>query len=364
MNISAQDKIYVTKSFMPPIEEYNSYVGKIFECGQLTNQGPLVRELEAKLSDYLGVENFHYVTNGTVALQIALKALDIEEGEIITTPFSFVATTSSILWERCKPVFVDIESDNFTIDVNKIESAITPKTRAIMAVHVFGYACNVDEIQKIADKYGIKVIYDAAHAFGSKYKDKSLLSYGDISTCSFHATKVYHTIEGGACVVRDKAVSDKLELIKRFGCVGDEHFSLGINAKQSEFNAAMGLSIFPYLTGIIEKRRKICELYDCLLSSYVQFPKKQKGLEFNYAYYPVVFKSETELLRVFDVLHKEDIYPRRYFYPSLNRLPYLDDCQKCPVSEDISSRIACLPLYPDLDLGVVEKIANIIKENL
>lgn len=361
MNTQLKEKIYVTKSFMPPKDEYFNYINQIYQNRQLTNQGPLLRELETKLSSYLGVKNFHYVTNGTIALQIALKALDIEDGEIITTPFSYVATTSSILWERCKPVFVDIEPDNFTIDVNKIEQAITPNTRAIMAVHVFGYACDVEKIQEIADKHNLKVIYDAAHAFGSKYRGESLLSYGDISTCSFHATKLFHTIEGGACIIKDDDVSQKLDLIKRFGHNGDTHFRLGINAKQSEFNAAMGLANFPYIENIIEKRKNISELYDRELAELVKRPKTQNELEYNYAYYPVVFKSEKELLEVFDVLNKEDIYPRRYFYPSLNTLPYLEEYKPCPLSENICSRIACLPLYVDLDNQDVLRICEIIK---
>ena len=358
------EKIFVTKSFLPPLEEYSAYVAKIFENGQLTNQGPLVGELEKKLSAYLGVEHFQFVTNGTVAIQIALKALGIEDGEVITTPFSYVATTSSILWERCKPVFVDIEPDNFTIDVNKIEEKITPKTRAIMPVHVFGYACDVEGIQKIADKYNLKVIYDAAHAFASVYKGRSLVSYGDISTCSFHATKLYHTIEGGACIIKDKAVSEKLNLIKRFGHNADEHIRLGINAKQSEFNAAMGLPNFPYLSQIIDKRKILSNLYDKLLSGYVKRPKQQENLLYNYAYYPVVFKDENQLLKVFKTLNEHNIFPRRYFYPSLNKLPYLDDYEACPISEDISSRIACLPLYVDLKESEAERICALIIESL
>ena len=355
--------IYVTKSFMPPLQEYNKYIAKIFENGVLTNQGPNVQELQKNLSGYLGVKNFHYVTNGTVALQLALSALDIHDGEIITTPFSYVATTSSILWERCKPVFVDIEPDNFTIDVNKIESAITPNTRAIMAVHVFGYACNVDKIQEIARKHNLKVIYDGAHAFGSKYNGKSLLSYGDVSTCSFHATKLFHTVEGGACIVKDDSVSSKLELQKRFGHQGDEHIRLGINAKQSEFHAAMGLANFPYIKEIIADRKRVSDTYDQLLSGVVGRPKAQVNLEYNYAYYPVVFKNEQELKAVFAALNKQDIFPRRYFYPSLNKLPYVAR-QSCPVSEDISSRIACLPLYVGLEDKNIQTIAKIIRDEL
>ena len=355
--------IYVTKSFMPPIGEYEKYVSDIFNRGILTNQGPLLEELERKLSEFLGVQYFQYVTNGTIALQLALKALNVDDGEVITTPFSYVATTSSILWERCKPVFVDIEPDNLTIDFKKIEQAITSRTRAIMPVHVFGYACNVEEIQKIANKYGLKVIYDGAHAFASRYKGKSLLSYGDITTLSFHATKLFHTIEGGACIVKDKNVADRLELIKRFGHNKDEHSMLGINGKQSEFHAAMGLANYPYIEKIIKDRKRVSERYDALLKGVVSRPKAQAELEYNYAYYPVIFKSEAELKKVFEALNKEDIFPRRYFWPSLNNLPYVENVS-CPVSEDISSRIACLPLYVGLEDENVEKIARIVKENV
>ncbi len=355
--------IFVTKSFMPPITNYNELVSQIYQSGVLTNHGPMVCELEKKLCEYLGVENFHYLTNGTIALQLALSAMDIDDGEIITTPFSYVATTSSILWQRCKPVFVDIEPNNFTIDTTKIEAAITTKTRAIMAVHVFGYACDVDGIQKIADKYNLKVIYDGAHAFGTRFCGRSLLSYGDVSTCSFHATKLFHTIEGGACIVREKSVSDKMELQKRFGHTKDDHFILGINAKQSEFHAAMGLANFPYIDEIISARRHISEIYDSELIGFVGRPRPQSGLEYNYAYYPVVFADAAQLLRVFNALQQNDIFPRRYFYPSLNTLPYVNGAS-CPISEDITSRIACLPLYPDLSESDVHKICRIIKENL
>lgn len=351
--------VFVTKSFLPPLKEYEQYVEKIYTAGLLTNQGPLLVELEDKLKCFLGVEHFQYVTNGTIALQMALAALDINDGEIITTPFSYVATTSSILWQRCRPVFVDIEKNNFTIDAAKIEAAITSDTRAIMAVHVFGYACDTEAIQEIADKYHLKVIYDGAHAFASKYKGKSLLDYGDISTLSFHATKLFHTIEGGACIVRDDAVNEKLSLIKKFGHYGDEHFILGINGKQSEFHAAMGLSNFPYINQVIQKRKEISDAYDYRLSEFLIRPITQNSLEYNYAYYPVVFSSEIQLLKVLDALAKEDIYARRYFYPSLNMLPYVD-YQKCPTSEDIARRIVCLPLYPDLDLQTVAKICDII----
>lgn len=346
---------------MPPKEEFLKKVSDIFDCGILTNQGPNVQEFEQTIQKFLGVEYFHYVTNGTIALQLALHALGITEGEVITTPFSYVATISSVLWERCVPVFVDIEPNNFTIDVTKIEEAITPRTRAIMPVHVFGYACDVETIEAIAQKHGLRVIYDAAHTFAARYKGKALCSYGDISTLSFHATKLFHTIEGGACIVNDVEVDRKLDLIKRFGHMGDNHYVLGINAKQDEFNAAMGNVMMGYLDVILNERRRISELYDSLLEGKLRRPAKQKGLEYNYAYYPVVFKDEAELLKIFAALNEHNIFPRRYFYPSLNTLPYLIDASSCPVSEDISSRIACLPLYPDLSDTLVEHIVAIIK---
>lgn len=352
------DKIFVTRPFLPPKEEFLNKVSEIFDAGILTNQGPQVAALEEILKSFLDVENFHFVTNGTVALQLALKALGIEGGEIITTPFSYVATTSSILWERCKPVFVDIEPDNFTLDPAKIEAAITTETKAIMPVHVFGYACDVDTIQKIADKHGLKVIYDAAHAFASVYKGRALATYGDISTLSFHATKLFHTIEGGACVVKNKTVSDKLELIKRFGHHGDTHYMLGINAKQDEINAAVGLVNFEHLKEIIAARKHICELYDDLLENRFQRPKQQKDLEYNYAYYPIVFENEKELLSAFNRLAKINVFPRRYFYPSLNKLSYLSAHYSCPVSEEITTRIVCLPLYVGLSETDVERICE------
>ena len=351
-------KTYVTKPYLPPKEEFLERVSAIFDRCHLTNQGPEVCEFEGRVREFLGVEHFQYVTNGTIAIQIAMRALDVTEGEVITTPFSYVATTSSILWERCTPVFVDIEPDNFTLDPAKIEAAITPRTKAIMPVHVFGYACDVEAIEAIAKKHGLKVIYDAAHAFGSRYKGQALCAYGDISTLSFHATKLFHTIEGGACIIREKSVSDRLDLVKRFGHLGDEHFTLGINAKQDEFNAAMGNVNLNHIEEIIAERKRLSELYDSLLPSRLRRPAIQEGLEYNYAYYPVVFESEQDLLDSFARLAEHDIFPRRYFYPSLNTLPYLNERYSCPVSEDICSRIACLPLFVGLEDDVVRTICE------
>lgn len=356
-----KEKIFVTKPFLPPKEEFFRQIDDIYESNILTNQGPKVRELESKLSDYLGVSNFHFVTNGTIALQLALKTLGITEGEVITTPFSYVATVSSVLWERCTPVFVDIEPDNFTIDVAKIEAAITPQTKAIMPVHVFGYACDVEAIGTIAAKHGLKVIYDAAHAFAVRYKGKPLCSYGDISTLSFHATKLFHTLEGGGCIVQSKEASEKLELIKRFGHTGDDHFCLGINGKQDEFNAAMGLVNLLHIENIIAERKRLSKMYDELLSTKLLRPKMMDGLEYNYAYYPILFENEQLLKLTLNQLEKNSIFPRRYFYPCLNKLPYIKG-EHCPLAEDISQRILCLPLYVGLQDAHIEVLAKVIAD--
>ncbi len=354
--------INVAKSYLPPVEEYKQLVDKIWENGQLTNQGPLLRKFEKEAKNYLNLDSFHFVQNGTVALQLAIRSLGITEGEIITTPFSYVATTSAILWERCTPVFVDIEPENYCIDADKIEASITPNTKAILAVHVFGYACDVEKIQLLAEKYGLKVIYDAAHAFGVKYKDRSLLSYGDISTCSFHATKLFHTIEGGCLVVNSKDVDSKVELMKRFGHNGDDHIMLGINAKVSELHAAMGICNLPVVDKLIVERMRISQLYDKLLNGRFKLPSKQQDIDYNYAYYPVLLDNEQQLIECLNRLGLLNIYPRRYFYPSLNQLPYLKDYRQiCSISENIASRILCLPLYSDLE---DEDIKIIVRELL
>ncbi len=356
--------INVTRSFMPPMEEYEEYLKKIWDSRYLTNEGPLLKQLQKQLEEYLGVNYVSMMTNGTISLQMALRALDIEDGEVITTPFSFVATTSCIVWERCKPVFVDIDKDTLCIDVNKIEEAITDKTKAIMVVHVYGYPCDVEKIQEIANKHGLKVIYDGAHAFGSRYKGKSLLSYGDISTCSFHATKLFHTIEGGACITNNKETYEKLQSIKNFGSVNGNYENVGVNGKITEFNAAMGLANFKYIEKIIEERKEICETYDELLKEKVIRPKVVENLEYNYIYYPIILKDEEETLKVIDALHQNEINPRRYFYPSLNTLKYITDKGNCPISEDISKRVLCLPLYNGLSKEDVTKISNIVINNM
>lgn len=354
--------INVTRSFMPPIEEYEEYIKGIWGNRYLTNEGPLLKKLVEELKNYLNLENINLLTNGTVALELALKACGIREGEIITTPFSFVATTSSIMWENCKPVFVDIDRNTLCIDANKIEEAITPNTKAIMVVHVYGYPCDIEKIEEIAKKHNLKVIYDGAHCFGCKYKGKSLLNYGDITTCSFHATKIFHTIEGGACITKTKELNDKIQSLKTFGAIDGEYKIVGTNAKMTEFNAAMGLANLKYMDEIIEERKKICELYDKLLDGIVERPKTSKDVEYNYIYYPIILKNEEETLEIIKKLNEQEIYPRRYFYPSLNSLQFVENKGNCPIAEDISKRVLTLPLYNGLKEEEIRKICDIIKK--
>lgn len=353
--------INVTRSFMPPFEEYQNYIKEIWDNRYLTNEGPFLKKLQNGLKEYLALENVNMVTNGTIALELAIRTLDISDGEIITTPFSFVATTSSVLWQNCTPVFVDIDRNTLCIDSNKIEEKITNRTKAILAVHVFGYPCNVEKIEEIARDHNLKVIYDGAHAFGSKYKGKSLLGYGDITTCSFHATKLFHTIEGGACFTKNKELDDKIQSLKTFGAINGNYEIIGTNAKMTEFNAAMGLANLKYINEIIEERKKISKIYDEQLREIVERPNEAKELEYNYIYYPIILKSEEQTLNIIKKLNEKQIYPRRYFYPSLNTLKYIKSKEKCPISEDVTKRILCLPLYNGLKENDVKNICNIIK---
>ena len=359
--------VNVTKTFLPEKEVFLKYVDGIWDRCHLTNHGPLVNELETKLKDYLGVKHFFFMNNGTIALQIAIKALDLRGG-IITTPFSYVATTSSIVWENCTPVFADIDPKTMTIDPACIERLITPDTTAIMATHVYGIPCDVTRIEAIARKYGLKVIYDAAHAFGVKFADKGLLNYGDISSLSFHATKLFHTIEGGGLATNDDALAHRISYMRNFGHNGQEAFwGLGINGKASEFNAAMGLSILPHISNIIADRKRLCDAYDTLLkpvSTKFTRPVVPTCTTYNYAYYPILFESEKMLLAVKEALNEVEIFPRRYFFPSLNTLDYLPVKQACPVAEDISGRILCLPLYYGMESGLVEKITSMIQKSI
>jgi dTDP-4-amino-4,6-dideoxygalactose transaminase len=352
--------IPVTKPFLPPIDEYNKLIQGIWERQWLTNNGPLVNELELRLKEYLNVPHLLYLTNGTIALQIAIKALGLK-GEIITTPFSYVATTSSIVWEGCKPIYVDINEQTLNIDVTKIKEAITDKTTAILATHVYGNPCDVEAIQAIADENNLKVIFDAAHCFGTTYKGKSIFEYGDVSTTSFHATKLFHTIEGGAVFTKDPDLLKRMAFIRNFGHDGQDKFSgLGINGKNSEFHAAMGLINLKYINDILKKRKELSLYYDKKLEGLNKTrPVLLKDSQYNFAYYPIILPSEELLEKMIKVLNDNWVYPRRYFYPSLNQLDYVEN-KDLPISESISKRVLCLPLYHTLSFEEIDFIARLM----
>lgn len=352
--------IPVTKAYLPNKAKYQAYVDRIYDSGWLTNNGTLLQELEKRLAQHLGVKHLICVANGSLALQSAYKALDLK-GEIITTPFSFVATTSTLAWEGLKPVFADIDSESFNLNPANIEPLITDQTSAIVPVHVFGNPCEVEQIQKIADKYNLKVIYDAAHAFGSEYKGESVLNYGDISTISFHATKLFHTIEGGAVITNDDELAKKIRSQINFGITGPTTIdSVGTNAKMNEFEAAMGLCVLDEIDLIKQQRAEIWKSYQANLPDLVSFQKWNKHSKNNWAYAPVLFENEVQLCKVEARLKAKNIIPRRYFYPSLDTLDYLQTEQVCEISRDVASRILCFPIYPGLTKDEQEKIIEVM----
>ncbi len=355
--------INVTKTYLPDFDKYISVLKRAWDKAWITNNGELVQELEAKLKDYLGVKNLLFTSNGTIVLQMALKALNIT-GEVITTPYSYVATTNAILWESCTPVFADIDPVTLCIDPEQIEKKITSNTQAILATHVYGHPCDIEKIEILSAKYKLKVIYDGAHAFGCEYGGRSLLSYGDITTCSFHATKVFHTVEGGCIITNDDEIAQRLMLYRQFGHIGEEHLSMGINAKNSEFHAAMGLCLINDFEGIIEERQRVASLYDRLLDTRIKRMSMQLDrFTHNFSYYPVFFSSEPEMKKVQLALLENNINSRRYFYPSLNTLLYLP-ASSCIVSERISSLVLCLPMYAGLDKTDVYRICSVINESI
>jgi dTDP-4-amino-4,6-dideoxygalactose transaminase len=359
--------ITVTKTTLPPLERYLAYLERIWQSGQLTNSGPLSAELAEQLKVYLGVANLDLLGNGTLALQLAIRALGLS-GQIITTPYSYAATTNAILWEGCEPVFVDIEPGTFSIHADSIERAVTDKTTAILVTHVYGHPCDVDRIDASANRLGLKVIYDAAHAFGVSQHGRSLLDHGDCSALSFHATKVFHTAEGGAVISRDRVVGEKIALMSRFGHTGEEHYeTIGINAKLSELHAAMGLALLPDVPAAIQVRRQCSEWYDEFLDGVaVTRPRPPAGVEYNYAYYPVVFDSHDSMMRARRKLLDEGVGPRRYFYPALNTLPFLPVHLRrpCPVAEDLVQRVLVLPVSHQIDAALAHRISRSVAEAL
>ena len=365
--MSKTKKIQVTKTYLPDLERYHTLLEEIWERSWVTNNGPLVDRLEQRLCAELGVDHLSYVSNGTIALQLALKALGVT-GSVVTTPYSYVATTNAILAEHLHPIFVDIDECSFNVDPQKVEAALRPDTSALLVTHVYGYPCDHDALKEIAERHGLLLIYDAAHAYGVRHRGRALVSYGDAATLSFHATKVFHTIEGGAVVVHRPERQETVKHYRSFGHVGPTHYNAGINGKNSELHAGVGLLNFELLEKNHHARRTISERYDDLLGQSdlldLHF-SDYEDLEYNYAYYPVLFTDHGSRERAVRALNRENIFPRRYFTPSLNTLPYLSEYEPapCPVSEDICQRVLCLPLYPDLELADVDRIAGIVLQS-
>ena len=363
--------VYVTQPALPPLEEFIPYLEKIWESKILTNNGPFHQQFEKELADYLGVKYLSLFANGTLALVTALQALRIT-GEVITTPFSFVATTHALWWNNIKPVFVDIEPDFFTLDPERIEAAITPQTTAILAVHVYGNPCRVDAIQKTADKYGLKVIYDAAHAFGVKINGNSVLNFGDLSILSFHATKTFNTIEGGAIICPDEETKRRVDHLKNFG-FEDEVTVIepGINAKMNELQSALGLLQLKHVDGYISKRKAIADLYRQQLRgiSGIQFYEDIPGIQHSYTYFPILVKSEEfgqTRDEVYERLKLNNIFGRRYFYPLISHFPTYQELPsaksgKLQVATSVSNQVICLPIYPELSEEIVKFVCSTLK---
>lgn len=362
--------IYVTQPDMPPLDELNEYLKKIWDNKVLTNNGPFHQEFERALADYLGVKYISVFSNGTLALMTALQALKIT-GEVITTPFSFVATTHSLWWNNIKPVFADIEPDCFTLDPEKVEAAITPQTTAIMPVHVYGNPCNVKRLQEIADTYGLKLIYDAAHTFAVKIKGQSVLNFGDLSILSFHATKVFNTIEGGAIVCPDEKTKKRIDYLKNFGFTGEiSVIEPGINAKLNELQAAYGLLQLKYVDGYIAGRKKVVGKYRQALQglSGIRFLSDIPEVTHNYGYFPILVdpkaygRTRDEL---YEELKRHNINGRRYFYPLISQFPSYRGlpsarAENLPVAEQVAEMVMCLPVYPGLEPSAQEAICNIV----
>ena len=355
--------INVTNPFLPPFDEYQKYMEAVWSNHWLTNHGPLASQYEEELSKSFETDRLWYVTNGTIALQLAYKALGLT-GEVITTPFSFIATASSLFWEGLDPVFCDIDQATFNLDPNKLEALITNRTSAIVATHVYGNPCDIDRIELIASKFGLKVIYDAAHCFGVKFKGRSVFQYGDLSTLSLHATKILHSVEGGVVFSSNADLHQKLWDLRNFGFDGPERIrSLGINGKNSEFHAAMGLSIIKYQKEILNKYEQLYLNYRKGLSAIerIEYQQIHEDATYNYAYFPMLVESEELVIELKSYLESKGVNTSRYFYPSLNKVDYLEK-NACPVAENIASRVLCLPMNYYLEEKDQAMILKSIKE--
>lgn len=364
------NNILVTRSSIPPLEEYVEEIKSIWDSHWMTNMGEKHQRFQVELERYLGVEHVELLTNGHMALELSMQALGLQ-GEVITTPFTFASTTHAIVRNGCKPVFCDIDPTDFTIDVNKIEALITEKTSAIVPVHVYGNICNIEEIQRIADKHGLKVIYDAAHTFGETYRGQGIGNFGDASCFSFHATKVFNSIEGGAVSFRDEKLGRKIYRLKNFGIKDQETVEgVGANAKMNEFCAAMGLCNLRHVDEEIEKRRKVVERYRMHLEGVkgLQLNLPQKDVTSNYAYFPVIFDAEiygADRNKVQEQLAKNGIEARKYFYPLTNTFDcYFEqyDVERTLTAQRISQQVLTLPLYADLSMEDVDSICHIVLE--
>lgn len=366
----SEKPIYVTQPFLPPLEEFLPYLESIWTSRILTNGGPFHKQFEQALAEHLGVDHLALFVNGTIALVTALQALRIS-GEVITTPYSFVATSHALVWNNIEPVFVDIDPTTLNIDPARIVAAITPRTTAILAVHCYGNPCNVSAINEIADTFNLKVIYDAAHAFGISYKGDSLLSHGDLSVLSFHATKVFNTFEGGAIICPDAKTKQHVDHLKNFGFVNETTVvAAGINGKMNEFQAALGLLQLEHIDRALERRKQIASRYMSALGcvSGIRLPAQQEGTVGNFAYFPVFVEADYPLSRddLYLKLRQAGIYARRYFYPLISEFPVyrsLPSASKnnLPEAFDVSSRILCLPIYPDLTDADQSRVIACIK---
>ena len=358
--------IAVTRPTLPPFEEFVGLLRGVWSRNHLTNAGPLVLELERQLAEYLGVKHCLFVSNGTIALQLAFRAVELQ-GEVITTPFSYVATTSSLAWEGCTPVFADVEPETLTLSAVRAEEAVTARTTALVATHVYGNPCDVAGLAAVARRHKLRVIYDAAHCFGAKYDGRALSAYGDVATLSFHATKLFHTVEGGAVVTDDDEIAHRVSYLRNFGHDGPEAFQgIGINGKNSELHAAMGLCLLPRVPDIIAERRAISASYDALLLTRPEItrPRIRSGTAYNYAYYPILLPDGETVAAVKSHLEADGVLARRYFYPSLSgALPYVTP-GNVPVARDAAERVLCLPLFTGMSSSQVERVAQSISRSL
>lgn len=356
------EPIHVTQAILPPRDIYARYLEEVFTSRHLTNEGRFVRQLEKALAERFHTPYLSLCTNGTLSLQLAIRLKNLQGKEVVTTPFTYVATASALLWEGCTPVFADIDEETLCLSPEKAAAAVTGNTAAVMPVHIYGNACDVEAFADVCRNHGLACIYDAAQAVGCDYKGESLLRHGDVAVCSFHATKVFHTVEGGAVVTRSREDHERLSLLRAFGHKGDEHYTLGVNAKLSELHAVMGLALLPEFEANIRARERVSQVYDAHLPlPGLRRPALRPGLAYNFAYYPVIFDDPGRRERVVAALNAAGVFPRRYFFPAVNTLPYMPKAASCPVAERMALRALCLPLYADLADDDVARIVACIR---